>query len=165
MSSLNKALSRAVVVAQLVERQLPKQEIRVPRFESFHQQILFAINCIEKTNAKMRGMYHFKKQHFHPTLCEWVNLIWPFLRGAAIAQWICLRLPSWVQVPITPSTLLSIYIWFLSCTLDKTKINKKRTGLAHLKNFIWPFFPLETNERARAPPVEIIHLFRVLVFT
>ena len=37
-----------------------------------------------------------------------------------------------VQVPSTPSTLLSIYIEL--CHVVKTKINKKRPRLADLKN-------------------------------
>ena len=52
-------------------------------------------------------------------------------RGAAIAQWICLCFPScspWVWVPSTPSTLLSICIWFVSCRKDENKIDKKRPG-------------------------------------
>ena len=42
-------------------------------------------------------------------------------------------LPPRVWVPSTPSTLLSIYIWIFSCEKDKNK-QKKRPGLAHLKN-------------------------------
>ena len=43
-------------------------------------------------------------------------------------------LTSQVQVPSSPSTLFSIYIHL--CHVKKTKINKKRTGLAHLKTII-----------------------------
>ena len=77
-------------------------------------------------------------------------------RGAAIAQWICLHLPScrpvfksqtlhlcfyhlsptilppWVWVPSTPSMLLSymVFVLYLSCEKNENK-QKKRPGLAH----------------------------------
>ena len=40
-------------------------------------------------------------------------------------------LPPWVWVPSSPSMILTIYIDL--CHVDKTKINKKRPGLAHFK--------------------------------
>ena len=51
--------------------------------------------------------------------------------GAAIAQWIRLRLPScrpWVQVTSTPSMLSH---WFMSCEKDKHKLKRGRD---------WPIF-------------------------
>ena len=58
---------KAVVVAQLVERSLPTPEVR-SQFESGHRQTfisdiyLFIVNCIEKTEIKIKrpGMAFFK---------------------------------------------------------------------------------------------------------
>ena len=43
-----------------------------------------------------------------------------------------IRLPR-VRVPSTPSMLFSIYICHLNWNVKRTKINKKRPGLAHFK--------------------------------
>ena len=50
-----------------------------------------------------------------------------------------------VRVPSTPSKILSIHIDL--CRVEKTKINEKRPGLAHLKNTIvwWPISIFESG--------------------
>ena len=70
-------------------------------------------------------------------------------------------LPPQVWVPSTPSTLVSIYIWFVSCRKDENK-PKKWPRLAHLKKEIrimilpapwsWPdersvLRPIQTGQR------------------
>ena len=45
-------------------------------------------------------------------------------------------LPQWVRVPSTPSMLLSFIVFVLYWHVKRTKINKKRPGLAHLKNLL-----------------------------
>ena len=45
-------------------------------------------------------------------------------------------LPPRVRVPGTPSMLLSICIWIVSCIYNRRKSTKKRPGLAHLKKQI-----------------------------
>ena len=60
--------------------------------------------------------------------------------GAAIAQWICLRLPSCRPVFESQAHHLSFYHLLSNlcyiCHVKRTKINKKRPGLAHLKKLI-----------------------------
>ena len=54
--------SRAVVVAQLVERSLPIPEVRTPSSAKIYIEY-FTANCIEKTKIKKDspGKAHFKK--------------------------------------------------------------------------------------------------------
>ena len=51
---------------------------------------------------------------------------------AAIAQWICLHLPSCRPEFESQAHHLCFYLWYI-CHVKRTKINKKRPGLAHLK--------------------------------
>ena len=56
------------------------------------------------------------------------------LRGAAIAQWICLRLAYCCPGFKSQANHLHFYQFiFELCRVEKTKINKKEAGLAHLK--------------------------------
>ena len=45
-------------------------------------------------------------------------------------------LRPWVRIPSTPSMLFSICITYWNCNEKRTKINKKRPGLAHLKKSV-----------------------------
>ena len=62
-----------------------------------------------------------------------------FFRGAAIAQWIRLRLPSWRpgfesqahHLRFFQFILFKLYICHLNWNMKRMKINKKRSGLAH----------------------------------
>ena len=61
--------------------------------------------------------------------------------GAAIAQWISLRLPSCRPGFESQSHHLCFYqIRFELWHIEKMKINKKRPELAHLKNFLYIMF-------------------------
>ena len=66
--------------------------------------------------------------HYGKTSLRW---------GAAIAQWICLRLPSCCRGFTSQSHHQHFYqfkIEFKLWRVEKTKINKKKPGLAHLLN-------------------------------
>ena len=64
--------------------------------------------------------------------------------GAAIAQWIFLRLPSCHpgfesqahHLCLFQFILFKLYICHLNWNVKRTKINKKRPGLAHLKKTV-----------------------------
>ena len=57
-----------------------------------------------------------------------------------IAQWIfCAYHPSsWVRIPSTPHSIHCQILYYI-CVNKGTKINKKRSGLAHLKNIFLCF--------------------------
>ena len=72
-------------------------------------------------------------------------------RGAAIAQWICLRLQSCRpgfesqvhDLYFFQFILFKLYTCHLNWNVKRTKINKKRPGLAHFKKLFLrkkPFF-------------------------
>ena len=57
--------------------------------------------------------------------------------GATIAQWIRLRLPSCRPGFESQACHLRFFIYLCYiCHVKRTKINKKRPGLAHLKNML-----------------------------
>ena len=76
--------------------------------------------------------------------------------GAAIAQWISLRLPSYRPGFESQSHHLCFnQIRFELWHIEKMKINKKRPELAHLKNFLYimlKFFLFLFSQSSRLPP-------------
>ena len=52
--------------------------------------------------------------------------------GAAISQWIRLPLPSYRPRFESQAHHLCFHLFIVLCNVEKTKINKKRPGLAHL---------------------------------
>ena len=58
----------------------------------------------------------------------------PQVRGAAIAQWICMRLPSWCPGFESQAHHLRFYhlqYFYYIIHVKRTQINKKRPGLVH----------------------------------
>ena len=54
------------------------------------------------------------------------------------------NLPLWVQVPSTPSTLLSVFIWIVSCWKDENKQKEVGIGPFFKKTQKWLFLALST---------------------
>ena len=52
--------------------------------------------------------------------------------AAAIAEWISLRLPS-----CGPESNPKLWFFNLNCNVKRMKVNKKRPGLAHIKNIFY----------------------------
>ena len=72
--------------------------------------------------------------------------------ATAIAQWICLRLPlcgpGWFE-----SSSLTLFKSKLNGNAKRTKINKKRSGLAHiLKKIGWPIGPWGWSPGSHSTP-------------
>ena len=119
--------------------------ICIPEFKKYFQashwemfSISSAFSFSEVINSKPGLFLVYSMQTSNASICLCLIFIPLTLAlrmrpwGAAITLWIRLSLPSCgprLEVPSSPSMLLSIYIDL--CHLEKTKINKKRTELAH----------------------------------
>ena len=95
-------------------------------------------------------------------------------RGAAIAQWICLRLPS--CRPGFESQVHHLHFFHLMylcyiCHVKRTKINKKRPGLArfffkkkHATNLLTTILLIEIRSKINQKLMKVIHILDIFYF-
>ena len=99
-------------------------------------QTHFSPKCLRDNNKKMlQGGNQLKSFIGLELLCKRIETFKFEFWGAAIAQWIRLRLPSCRPGFESQAHHLRFHEFIELCNVGKTKINKKRPGLAHfLKN-------------------------------